>query len=262
MTKKKRSLPIRSFITFTNKGNRLAQDISEYRNLNHLAEDEFEGEGLPTKTLREGEHPFFDSTFEVRASHDEKGTFELTFAAKNRNKHTVQIFEGLTEKQVCNATREFETHLGFVLKEACISWAWACYDKQKDDRAAKKETFETIVEQITNRYKDALIWERRKVIEEIEENGIKTKKTTPIDRGRNKGVKKPRKLSEKEIENKKNRKRKILEAIREATNSESKSELASIIGISRPTLRNWLKSFGIQNNKSFYDLIRKAENRK
>ena len=55
------------------------------------------------------------------------------------------------------------------------------------------------------------------------------------------------------------RKVKILEAMQKAINAENKSELAHIIGISRPTLQNWLKSVGVQNNRSFYDLIRIAE---
>ena len=80
--------------------------------------------------------------------------------------------------------------------------------------------------------------------------------------GRNKGTKKPRKLSEREIKNHKARKGKIIEAMQKAANSENKSELAKIIGVSTPTLRNWLKSIDIQNNRNFYDLIRFAESGK
>ncbi len=72
-------------------------------------------------------------------------------------------------------------------------------------------------------------------------------------------LKKPRQLSKREIENRDSRKQKILEAMRKAIDSENKTELAHIIGISRPTLNNWLKSIGVKNKEDFYYLIRFAE---
>ncbi len=47
--------------------------------------------------------------------------------------------------------------------------------------------------------------------------------------------------------------------MRKAIDSENKTELAHIIGISRPTLNNWLKSIGVKNKEDFYYLIRFAE---
>jgi hypothetical protein len=69
-----------------------------------LGKDEYEGEGLPDKLLKEGEHSYFDFTFDMRFFHDKEGTIEVSFAQKNSWKHTKKLYEGLSEKQSCHAT--------------------------------------------------------------------------------------------------------------------------------------------------------------
>jgi len=227
-----------------------------------LGKDEYEGEGLPEKVLKEGEHRFFDFTFDMRFSHDKEGTIEVSFAGKNSGKHTKKVYEGLSEKQSCNAKAIFERNIRGFISNACYALALACIEKQSEDLTKRREFVKNISVHTSKSYREILALGHEKLLEVIQENGIKIEKLEFIDVGRSIGTKKPRKLSEKEIENQKTRKRKILEAMREATNSENKSELAHIIGISRPTLRNWLKSVGAENNRNFYDLIRLAESGK
>lgn len=204
----------------------------------------------------------FHIDFDVRYSHDGNGNIELLIARKGAATHFKFPLKGLNAEQAFKTLLDFDQRNYFFIPDAIYYLAWACYRKQDENAENRNESYDKIMKNLEITFKDLLKWQRYKVIEESEVNGIKITKSAPIQSGRNKGTKKPRKLSEKEIENQKNRKHKILEAIREATNSESKSEIANIIGISRPTLRNWLKSVGVQSNRNFYDLIRFAESGK
>jgi hypothetical protein len=183
--RKKKSLPVTTITTYTLQGNMLGDRVlseSEYHNIAFevpLSEDEFEGEGLPPKILKEGEHPFFDFTFEVRIAHDTEGKLELVFAKKGTKRHTIKVFEGLTERQACIAKGNFERKIRQIIKNACISFAWACYDRQSDSLEKRKETYKGIMEHTSNTYKEALIWERYKTLEEPEENGVKIVKSVP-----------------------------------------------------------------------------------
>lgn len=148
-----------------------------------LNEYEYKGENLPPKIVEDAEHPFFDLTFQVRVYHDKEGRLELTFLRKNSKRYTVRMFEGLSKTQACNAQRVFLQHIGKMLEDTCYSYAWACYDRQGGDLEKRKETYDEIMEYHSNCYKDALIWDRRKIIKITEENCIKKVTTRPIERG-------------------------------------------------------------------------------
>jgi DNA-binding NtrC family response regulator len=226
-----------------------------------LGEFEYEGKGLP-----EGFKNFDDKcphhifSFDISMIHAGESTLELGYALKNSKRHTIKPFEALPGKISCCMKGDFERNIHRIIYNTCFILAETCIKKHKETFEEKKVFLEQIIEHFRFEYKKLLGLGQRKIIEEFfNEDGIKVEKSVFTDVGRRKGTNKPRKLSEKEIENQKTRKLKILEAMRAAKNSENKTELAEIIGISRPTLQTWLKSIGIQNNRSFYDLIRLAE---
>lgn len=145
-----------------------------------LGENEYEGEGMPPQPIPDKGHTVFDSAYEIRVLHDKEGKLEVTYAGKGSGRHTTLVFEGLTESQACNAKGIFERNIAKVIVEACMNFAWACYERENNNREKRKEICDTILYCYSVRYKSTLLWERERVIEETEENGVKTVKSTPI----------------------------------------------------------------------------------
>jgi len=262
--KERKKPPVQTKITHRFVGNKYGNRVltSDERNeiIYPLGEFEFKGKGLPEEISKKLDCPLYTFNFDIRMAHSEEGTIELGYALNNSNTHTIKPFKGLTGKKSCQAKGDFERNLHRMIKETCFILAETCAKKHTEDFKKKKEFFEQVIEHFSLEYKKLLGLGQQKIIEEfVNDDGMKVEKSIFTDVGRRKGTNKPRKLSEKEIENRKARKLKILEAMQKATNAENKSELVHIIGVSRPTLQNWLKSIGIKNNRSFYDLIRFAE---
>jgi len=242
-------------------GNRLVTREEREEIIRPLGEFEYKGEGLP-----EGFDNIDDKcsscifSFTIRMIHAEEGILKLGYALNKSQTHTIKPYNNLPGKLSCQVKGDFERNIYKMIKSISFILAEACLKKHTSSFKEKKDFLEQIIEYLTLEYKKLLGLAQQKIIEEyINEDGMKVEKSIFTDIGRRKGTNKPRKLSEKEIENRKARKLKILSAMRKATNSENKSELAHIIGISRPTLQNWLKSVGIHSNRGFYDLIRFAE---
>lgn len=148
-----------------------------------LGEFEFKGTGLPEKLLKKGEHPLFDLSFDVRIFHDKEGNLELSFACKNSNKHTIKPFEGLTEKQACQASGDFARNLVKMVKNTCFILADACIKNQTEDFEKKREFCKEAIEYISYQYKILLGLGHYKIIEETEKDGIKTEKSEFIEYG-------------------------------------------------------------------------------
>ncbi len=221
---------------------------------------EREGEGLPTEKDSNSHHKEFNLNFDIRISHDGKGNVEFLVARKGAGTHFKFPLKNLTAMQAESALAEFEQRMiQSYITQTLYYIAWACYRKQDNSVHNRKESYYKIIANLENHFRNILNRRGEKIVDEIEKDGYKFTTYEAIEGGRNKGTKKPRQLSKREIENRDSRKQKILEAMREAIDSENKSELAHIIGISRPTLNNWLKSIGVNNKEDFYHLIRFAE---
>ena len=221
---------------------------------------EIEGEGLPTEKDSGSHHKEFNLNFDVRMSHDGKGSVEFLVAKKGARTHFKFPLVNLTAIQAEHALADFEQRMiHSYIMETLYCTAWACYRKQDDSVRKRKEIFDKIIANFEKYFRNILNRRGEKVVSEIEKDGYKITTYEPVESGRNKGTKKPRQLSKREIENRNNRKQKILEAIREAIDFQNKSELAHIIGVSRPTLQNWLKSIGVKNKEDFHQFIRFAE---
>jgi hypothetical protein len=223
---------------------------------------ESEGEGLPTVKDRNAHHKEFNFNFDVRISHHGSGNVEFLVAEKGAGTHFKFPLKNLTEMQAENALSEFEKRASrsYITKLLYFT-AWACYRKQDDNTHRRKESYDKITANLENHFRSILNRKGEKIVNVNEKDGYKITTYEVIERGRNKGTKKPRQLSKREIEDRNNRKLKIIKAIQTAIDSQNKSELANIIGKSRPTLDRWLKSIGIKNKESFYRLIRFAEGR-
>lgn len=193
MTQRKNTPFINVRKSYTFHGNMLGdKELSESEIqslLNPLGENEYEGEGLPPKPIPDNGHTVADNTYEIRVFHDKEGKLEVTYARKGSKKHTKLVFEGLTERQACDAKGVFERNISKVIVEACMNFAWACYERENDSREKRKEICDTILYCYGVRYKSTLLWERERIVEETEENGIKITTSVPIISGRNKGTK-------------------------------------------------------------------------
>jgi len=227
-----------------------------------LGSYEREGEGLPTEKDSSSHHKEFNLSFDVRMSHDGKGNVEFLVAKKGAGTHFRFPLENLTAIQAEHALAEFEKRISHsYITQMLYYIAWACYRKQDDSVHKRKESFDKITANVENHFRNILNRRSEKVVDKIEKDGYTITTYEVMESGRNKGTKKPRQLSKREIENRDNRKQKIFEAIQQAIDSQNKSELAQIIGISRPTLQNWLKSIGVRNKEDFYRFIRFAQGR-
>ena len=188
MTKKRKSPRIRTKTTHSIVNGMLGDKPSNPEELKKikrggLGKDEYEGEGLPEKVLKEGEHRFFDFTFDMRFSHDKEGTIEVSFAGKNSGKHTKKVYEGLSEKQSCHAKAIFERNIRGFISNACYALALACIEKQSEDLTKRKEFLENIDEHTSKSYREILALGHERILEETEENGIKIEKSEFIDVG-------------------------------------------------------------------------------
>ena len=226
-----------------------------------LSSHEIEGEGLPTEKDSRAQHKEYNLNIDLRLSHDGNGNVEFIVAKKGTGRHSkFPLIKGLNPEQAEIALVKFEQQMTFsYIPLTLYHIASACYRRQEDDAHKRKEHFDRIINNFENYFRNILNRRGEKIVNEVEENGYKITTYERIEIGRNKGTIKNRKPSKREIENHNKRKPKILEAIREAINSENKSELAKIIGITRPTLQTWLKSIGIENEESFHRLIRFAK---
>ena len=148
-----------------------------------LGKDEYEGEGLPEKVLKEGEHSYFDFTFDMRFFHDKEGTIEVSFAKKNSWKHTKKLYEGLSEKQSCRAQAIFERNTHQFISNACYALALACIEKQSEDLTKRREFLKNIVEHTEKNYREILALGHEKILEVTEENGVKIEKSVFIYKG-------------------------------------------------------------------------------
>lgn len=226
-----------------------------------LSSCEYEGEGLPPEKDRNAHNLEFDLNFNVRLSHDGKGNIEFLIAKKGSGRHyRFPIKKGLNALQAEIVMSDFEQRMIYsYIPQTLFQFFWACYRKPDNDAKLRKKCFDLIISNFEAHFRNILNRKGEKIIDVDEKDGYKITTYEVNDKGRNKGTKKPRQLSKREIENRGNRKLKIIEAINEAIDSQNKSELADIIGISRPTLNNWLKSIGVRNKEDFYELIRFAE---
>ncbi len=263
--KERKQPPIQTKITHKFAGNRYGDRVVTEKEMDEilypLGEFEHKGGGLPEgfKNI-DDKCPFYISSFDISMIHADEGILQLGYAFKNSQTHTIKPFKDLSGEMSCYVKGDFERNLDRMIENTCFILAETCVKKHKGNFKEKKEFLEQIIEHFSFEYKKLLGLGQQKIIEEfVNDDGMKVEKSVFTDIGRRKGTNKPRKLSEREIENRKARKLRILAAIRKATNAQNKSELAQIIGVTRPTLQNWLKSIGIQSNKSFYDLIRLAE---
>ena len=201
MTRKsKTDKPVKTTRVFNFNGNMLGNKVltkeEKEKILRPLNKYEYEGEGLPLKTLKEGEHPFSDLTFTIRIFHDQEGNLELATYLKGTKRYRLIPFEGLNENQACNAKGTFGKNIIRIIESTCFTLANAAYEKQKGGFEQKKEMLDTIVKNTSNEYKAILELGHEKIIEQTEGNGIKTVKTIFIDVGA-----KPQ--SEKELEKEK-----------------------------------------------------------
>lgn len=225
-----------------------------------LGYHELDGEGLPIKKDSKSHHKEFNLSFDVRMSHDGKGNVEFLVAEKGAGTHFKFPLKNLTAMQAQFALAEFEQRMiHSYITQTLYYIAWACYRKQDDSVYKRKESYDNIITNLENHFRNILNRKSEKIVNVVEKDGYKFTTYEQNRNGRNKGTKKPRQLSKREIENQANRKQKIIKAIEEAIDSQNKTHLARIIGISRPTLQNWLKGIGIENKEDFYRFIRFAE---
>ncbi|MDQ3633897.1 MAG: hypothetical protein M3405_05215 [Acidobacteriota bacterium] len=268
-TKERKKPPVQSKIYHSFKGGEYNGKLLTKKErdaiINPLGEFQHKGKGLPERVKKDNECEFYTFNFEIRMKHgDKEDEIELGFAEKSSDKHTIIIYDNLDGVKSCKANRDFTINLNKTIYETSFILAEACVKNQTEDFENKREFLKKITEKFSNQYKEILGLGYRKIIEtSLDENGMKVEKSIFASNvGRKEGTKKSRKLSDKEIENRKARKGKIIEAIQTAKNPEIKSELARIIGISRKTLKTWLYEMGFKNNRDFYDLIRFAESGK
>lgn len=151
-----------------------------------LSSYQYEGEGLPQETDNRTHHKEFNLNFDVRFSHDKNGNVELLVAKKGAGRHFKFPLKGLTTMQAELALAEFEQRMiNSYIPYILYYIAWACYRKQDDNAERRKESFNKIISNLKTHFKGLFNRKRYKVIEEIEENGIKIAKSESIERGRN-----------------------------------------------------------------------------
>jgi len=246
-----------------------------------LAYCEYEGEGLP-----EGEGK--ELTFDLRVVLIEDHTIELQMAVKGSGRHFRFRFENLpdpklepdsecffydgkklsafrhTDGRLVNenihlkALYDFLVKVEFYLPQNAYHLLWACI-RQFEDRKRRIDDYEKIMANLELQFKPLLKFDRFKEVDSKTVHGVEITTLEPIESGRRPGSKGTRKLSDREISQRAQRRSKIIDAMRTASRNDNKSELASIIGISVPTLRSWLRSEGVKSEEDFDELIREAE---
>lgn len=230
-----------------------------------LGKSKHKGKGLPERVDKENECKTYTFNFDVRMTHGEKeNELELGFALNSSETHTIKIFDELNEENSCKAKGDFDRNLYRIISQTCFILAETCVKNQTEDVEGKRELLKEIIEHFSLQYKKLLGLGHTKIIEDsINDDGMKVEKSIFAPNvGRKEGTNKNRKLTKREIENRNARKDKIINAMQIAKNPENKSELARIIGKSTKTLRVWLKSISVKNNRDYYDLIRFAESGK
>jgi len=238
----------------------------------------YEGEGLPA--IKPGWREFPDSamTFELQIRFKAPDAFEICFAEKGTNRHFIFPYEGLPTKRqgrvndAVLAAYEFCWEVDDWLADT-VSFLFYARSMRYTDRKKQKEALDEVLSILKKKFKEILIWVRRRPVATREPGESKTTPlpanadippgkiviVVPVEVGRPPGTKGKRTLSAKENEKRLKRKPLIIDAMRNATNNENKAELSRIIGITTPTLRNWLGSIGASKGRAFYDLIREAE---
>jgi len=165
------------------RGKPLTREELEVIKKGGLGNDEYGGEGLPKKILREGEHPFFDAAFDIRLFHGKEGTIEVSLARKNNGKHTFKSYKGLKETQACRAKRIFEMNISQFISDACFHLILACMEAQGEDATKKRDFHQKLIEFISKQYREILGLRREVIIEEIEKDSEKITKIGFIDVG-------------------------------------------------------------------------------
>ncbi len=175
---------------------------------------EHEGEGLATEKDSNSHHKEFNHSFDVRMSHDGEGNVEFLVAEKGAGTHFKFPLKNLNEMQAEFALTEFEKRIiHSYITQMLYFTAWACYRKQDDSVHNRKESYSKIVANLENHFRNILNCRGEKIANVDEKNGYKITTYEAIEGGRNKGTKKPRQLSKREIENRDSRKQKILELV-------------------------------------------------
>jgi hypothetical protein len=138
-----------------------------------LDSDKFTGEGLPAKTANHIFHKEFCVNFDVRLSHDENGNMELVIAEKGAGTHSKFQFQGLNARQARRAIPDFHIRLASLfIPRTIYQLAYACYWKQDDNRANRKNSCKNIITELVWSFERLLDLIRFKKVQEIKDGGL------------------------------------------------------------------------------------------